>query len=242
MKRTAFFVFNCIISLALAAVCAYVCAVDGATKNLPDAFAVLFSVIFLSVPLSCFLHELGHIICGAAVKIIAIPKFRLFSSSSVKLKPRTDKNLKPKIIFTALGGLAVNLICIILGIVALCVHSVPAEISGILPFSFYLFMLNALPFRYPGGKSDGLIVCDLIKNTDESKVMLAVLCVQAQINKGKPVSEADGELLFGVPQIREDDESFIALTELRYEYCLAKGQTEEAQKYKARFEDLQKYL
>lgn len=241
MKRFAF-ILNCIISLALAAVCAYVCTVDGAFKSLPDSFAVLFVVFFVSIPLSSVLHELGHMACGASVKIYTIPHFKLYTSSSVKLKPKTDKNLKPKVIFTALGGLIVNLLCIILGIVALCVSAVPAELSGILPFSFYLFTLNALPFVYFDGKTDGLIVYDIIKNTDEAKVMLAVLTVQAQVLNGKAIEEVDEALLFSVPQIQEDDESFIALTQLRSEYYTAKGDEEKAQKYKQRFEDLKKYL
>ena len=44
---------------------------------------------------------------------------------------------------------------------------------------------------------------------DTSKVMLAVLKVQAQILAGKPISEIDKSLLFDVPQICEDELSFI---------------------------------
>ena len=38
----------------------------------------------------------------------------------------------------------------------------------------------------------------------------------------------------------KSEESFIALTELRYEYFKAKGETAQAEKYKARFEELKK--
>ncbi|MDE5721654.1 MAG: hypothetical protein K2I30_02800 [Clostridia bacterium] len=235
-------ILNVILSLGLLAVCAYVCAINGAVKNLPLSLGIMFAVFIVSIPLATALHELGHIIFGALAKISAKPVFKVFGSSCVKLKPRTDKNLKNRIIVTALGGLYLNLLCIILGVVALCVSAVPAEISGILPFSFYLYFLNSMPFEYYGGKTDGLVICELVTGEDEAKVMLAVLTVQAQIFGGKPIDEVNEKLLFDLPQIREDSESFIALTELRYEFLTAKGREGEAQKYKERFDDLQKYL
>lgn len=239
MKRI-IFPLSIVLSLGLAAVCAYVCAIDGAIDNLPLSLGVLSAIFIASIPLASGLHELGHIFFGACAKISAKPSFKLFGSSCVKLKPKTDKSLKQRIIVTALGGLYANFLCIILGIVALCVPSVPAEISGILPFSFYLYFLNSMPCEYYGGKTDGLVVCNLVTGDDEAMVMLAVLTVQAQILNGKPIGEVEEKLLFDLPQIREDDDSFIALTELRYEYLKAKGHEEEARKYKERFEQLQK--
>ena len=72
--------------------------------------------------------------------------------------------------------------------------------------------------------------------------MLAVLTVQAQVLKGKPIEEADEKLLFDLPVIREDDPAFISLTELRYEYFSAKGDAEQAEKYKSRLESLKVYI
>ena len=66
------------------------------------------------------------------------------------------------------------------------------------------------------------------------------MTAQAQILAGKPAEQLDKKLLFGVPQIREDDPAFISLTELRYEYFKGKGDEAEAQKYKERLEDLKK--
>ena len=48
----------------------------------------------------------------------------------------------------------------------------------------------------------------------------------------------DESLLFDLPQIAEDEEAFISLTELRYEYFKAVGDEEQAKKYKRRFEEL----
>ena len=95
-----------------------------------------------------------------------------------------------------------------------------------------------MPFDFDNGKTDGRIVAELIKLTDSAKVTLAVLTVQAQILQGKKMEEIDGKLLFEVPQIAEDDLSFISLTELRYEFFKAKGDSENAEKWKTRFEEL----
>lgn len=215
-------------------------------------WAVFFGMIMvLSCPISAILHELGHTLFGATVKIKAVPDRQFFKdvflswwdSSSCKIIPKTDKGLRARIIFTAIGGSAVNAIFIVLGIVALCVPAVPTGLCALLPASFHLLALNALPISYDGGKSDGAIVSELAKNGDGAKVMLAVLAVQAQVLGGKPIGEVEEKLLFDLPQIREDDISFISLCELRAEYCLAKGDTENAQKWRSRFEELkEEYL
>ena len=215
-------------------------------------WAVLTGIIMvLSCPLSAILHELGHTLFGATVKVNAVPDKGFFidtflywwNSSSVKIIPKTDRGLRWRIIFTALGGSAVNLIFIILGIVALCVPSVPTELCALLPASAHLLALNALPVSYDSGKSDCEIISELIKNGDEAKVMLAVLTVQAQVLNGKPIGEVDEKLLFDISQIQEDDASFISLCELRAEYFTAKGDSENAEKWRTRFEQLkEEYL
>lgn len=205
-------------------------------------------VMVISFPLSAILHELGHTLFGAVVRIKAVPDkdflkqtlLNWWDASSCKIIPRTEEGLRGRIIFTAIGGVAVNLLFIIFGIVALCVDAVPTELCALLPASFNLLALNALSFNFSGGKSDGAVIAELIKNGDEAKVLLAVLKVQAQVLGGKPIKEIDERLLFDLPQIREDDVSFISLCELRYEYFLSKGDTENAEKWRIRFEELKK--
>lgn len=191
-------------------------------------------------PFAAAFHELGHLLFGAVVKMRAVPRFRLFGSSSCMVIPKTQKNLKGRLIFTALGGLAVNLLFIIAGLCSVFIPAVPALISYMLPASFYYFALNALPLELYDGKTDGYVVCELIKNTDAAKVTLAVLNVQAQVLGGRPIGEIDKNLLFDLPQIREDDPAFISLTELRYEYFKAKGDVENSEKQRLRFEELKK--
>lgn len=227
-----------VLSLALCAACVYACCLYNAQYAFIPCY-IACAAIFLFF--ASLFHEFGHVLFGALAKIkVKIVKLKPFSSSYVEIIPKTDKNLKGRMVFTTLGGLAVNLIFIALGIVALFVEKVPVYISLVLPASFYLFALNALPLNFGGGKTDGLVLSELIKNADTAKVMLAVLGVQAQVLNGKPIEEADESLLFGVPQICEDDINFISLTELRYEYFKAKGDGENAEKYKTRLEELKK--
>lgn len=192
---------------------------------------------------------------GATVKIKAVPDSKNFLSflfesllyfgkaQSCKIIPKTDKNLRKALIVTAVGGCAVNAVFVVLGVVALCVPAVPTELCALFPASFHLIAMNAMPFNFDNGKTDGRIVIEQIKMTDSAKVTLAVLTVQAQVLQGKKIEEVDEKLLFELPQIEEDDLSFISLTELRYEYFKAKNDSENAEKWRARFEELkQEYL
>lgn len=237
-----------IVTFVLLAVCGAKVIFD--TPNWVIAVLIGF-IMVISFPLSAILHELGHMLFGAAVKIKAVPDkgflketfLNWLGASSCKIIPKTEKSLRGRIIFTAAGGVAVNAIFVLIGIIALCASSVPTGLCALMPASFHLLALNALPFNFDDGKSDGEIIYELIKNGDEAKVMLAVLQVQAQVLGGKPIAEVDEKLLFDMPQICEDDLSFISLCELRYEYFTAKNDTANAEKWLTRFEQLkQEYL
>lgn len=235
-----------ILSFVLLAVCA--CRMIYDSTHL---FLTIFGgvIMLISCPLCTVLHEAGHTLFGLTVKIKAVPeeKYGTFlkrtfidwwQPSSCKIIPKTDVGLRRRLLFTAMGGLAVNAIFIILGIIAMCVPAVPTELCALMPASFHLFALNALPFGFDCGKSDGKIIYELIKNTDEAKVTVAVLTVQARVLSGHGIETVDKSLLFDVPQICEDDLAFISLCELRYEYFSAIGDEENAEKWRVRFETL----
>ena len=103
-------------------------------------------------------------------------------------------------------------------------------------------MCNALPADYASGKTDGLVLTELISLDDSSRVMLAVLKVQGLINEGTSLKDVDKSLIFDLPQLPEDDINFIVLTQLRYEYFSAVGNVEEAAKYLTRYEEIKQYL
>lgn len=195
---------------------------------------------FVSFYLFAALHELGHIIFGAISGVCAKPVklFTFYEPCSCEIIPKVAHGIKKRLIVTTTGGLVVNFIFIIFGVVALTVSAVPTYLAIVMPASLYLFVINVLPMVTGSGKTDGLVILELIKNEDSAKVILSVLTVQAQVLNGKPIEEVEESLLFNLPQIQEDDPAFISLTELRAEYFTAKGDVEQAQKYQSRFEQL----
>lgn len=212
-------------------------------ENAAGLTVVLWIIMFVVSELTAgVFHELGHalfgLFSGLRGKISISSTFSLDRPLSVGVVPRTDKNLKGRMIVTSLGGLAVNLIFIGAGILALAVPQIPIWISGIAVSNISVFIDNVLPVEYKTGKTDGLVISELLRNEPSAQVMLAVLAVHAHILGGKSIETVDKSLLFDVPQIREDDASFISLVELRARYCRAVGDIENADKYQARFEQL----
>lgn len=191
-----------------------------------------------AIPVASLLHELGHMLFGAMCGIKTKPRFSLFGSSSCALMPQKENKIKSRVLFTAYGGAVVNLLIVVACGSLIALGVVPVWLSVLIPANAYICILNYIPAHYSSGKSDGLIIVEVMNERDEGKVLLSVLTVQAQILNGKPIQEVDEKLLFDLPQIREDEQSFIALTELRYEYMKATGNEEEAQKYKERFNQL----
>lgn len=202
---------------------------------------ICYAAMILALPFASFVHELGHMLFGAMVRIKAVPRFSLFGSSECKIIPRTDRHLRAKVLFTAFGGITVNFIFCIAGFVGLFVPQV-AFLSVFLPASSYLFWLNVQPMYLNSGKTDGLVIHEFYHKEDSAKVAAAVLTVQAQILKGKRIEEVDKDLLFNQPVIREDDPAFISLTQLKRDYLLATGQPEQAQILTNRLEQLKEYL
>ena len=228
-------VLSAIFALLTAALCGFVAWRDHGLWVIAVCVAMI-----LSLPLSSLLHECGHMLFGAICKIKALPKFNLFGSSCCKLIPKTDKKLRPRLFFTALGGVLVNLTIAVAVAVIVRYTPAPACILCLVPANVYLLILNIIPAWFNSGKTDGLVCNDLLNNTDTAKVTLAVLTVQARVLNGKSIEEASENLLSDLPQIREDDPAFISFAELKYEYFKAKGEEEKAELWKNRFEELKK--
>ena len=107
-----------------------------------DLYALAcYAAIILALPFCSLMHELGHMLFGAFVKIKAVPKFSLFGSSSVKIIPKAADNLKRRLIVTASGGLAVNALFALVGIIGL-IFTQCVFLCVFLPASAYLLYLN----------------------------------------------------------------------------------------------------
>ncbi|MDE7162805.1 MAG: hypothetical protein K2O44_01845 [Clostridia bacterium] len=250
MKRK----FSIIITV-VAAVCAVALAAWGGyvfctqvkvgeeTPELYASIPIFIILIFLGAFLDELIHEGAHFMIGAFCSMgVKAPKIRIFKSSSVEVFPKGAKCLKLRFLLTAGAGLFFDALIIALGIIAFSVKSVPPVLGIGLPYALYSFIVNVVPFEYHSGKTDGLVIWEAIRNDPSSRVMFRILKIQGLVNGGLMLKEVDESLLLDVPQLPEDDLNFIILTQLRYEYYLAKGDDSTAYKYFLRYKDLIQYL
>lgn len=245
MKKLVY-AFTAVLSIALAAYCGYAIgafSIDVLGAGLETIIPVYILLLFLSVIFADFAHEGAHFLVGLFCGMdVTMPKIRLFKSSSLTVCPKNANHVKAKMIATASAGLIINFACAAVGAMALFLPRIPVFFSILLPYSFYLFVVNAVPLEYDSGKTDGLVIWELISNADSAKVMLVILKVQGMMRSGTNLADVPETLLLEVPQLPEDDINFIILTQLRYEYYLARGNDSEAYKYFLRYKDLIQYL
>lgn len=245
MKSKVIFWCALAVSLGLAALCGYAFCTrvtfgSGGLESLIPAYILL---LFLSIILGDLFHEGAHLLVGTCCKMGVKPeRYRPFRTSSVNVFPHGGRCMRGRMIATASAGVLVNLACAVLGITALCVNSVPAAFCVLLPYSAYLFIVNAVPDDRNGAKNDGMIVWELITRSDSAKVLLAILRIQGMVRSGTQLKDIPEEFFLNVPQLPEDDINFIILTRLRYEYYLGRGNDSEAYKYLMRYNDLIEYL
>ncbi len=245
MKNTVITTVAAVFAVILAVVCGFVFCTDAAFANV-ELYA-LIPIYIILVVLGAFaeglIHEGAHLIVGLICLMgVKPPKIRIFKSSSVEVFPYGSRHMKARMLATTLAGLAFDFLLIALGVIALAVPSVPVFFCIVLPYTFYSFLINVVPFEYKSGKTDGLVAWELITNKPTAQVMLAILKIQGLQHSGKLLRELDEGLFLDVPQLPEDDVNFIILTQLRYEYYLAIGNDSEAYKYFMRYKDLVGYL
>lgn len=245
MKNKIYFAVVIVLTAAIAAYCGYVFCIRSGIDGAGLEF--LIPAYILSLVISVFLcdlvHEGAHMLVGLCCSMgVKKPKYRLFKSSSVEVNPKGDRAMRARIFVTTAAGLFINILLGAAGVIALFVPGVPKVLCAVLPYSFYTIAINIAPMECSDGKTDGLVLWELITSQDSAKVMLAILKVQGAVNSGTNLQDVDENLLFDLPQLPEDDINFIILTQLRYEYFLAKGNDSEANKYFTRYKDLIKYL
>ncbi|MCD8285707.1 MAG: hypothetical protein LUD50_00550 [Clostridia bacterium] len=235
MRRAAY-ITAAVLGVACAALVIVFCAYAYAWWIIAVALAV---VIF--IPVGSLLHELSHKLFGAMAHVKTRMHFSVFGSSYCDVWTTRSRNLRSRLTATALGGLAINLLFIILGIISLSVHAVPVCISFVLPASVYLFVLNVFPCTLGDGDTDGMAALGLIRLDDEAKVTLAVMSVQADVESGTPIAEIPRERLEDLPQIQEDSPAYQALLELKEHYYTVTGDATAAARCRKRLEELKEY-
>lgn len=199
-------------------------------------YIVLCAAFF---PLASYLHEGGHKLFGSFVGMdVRVESGNPFAPSASVAVPKNSRNIVRKLVVTAVGGPAVNLLFAVVGAAFLAGGEVLNLLSFIAPSSLYLFVLNAFPAVYAGGKTDMLVISEAVSRSPCSLVLERVLYVQGLLAEGTPLDEMDEQLLFSVPQIADDEPAFAMLVALRAEYYATKGDSVNESKWRDRAEQL----
>lgn len=220
------------------------------------AFLVLMSV-------NTLVHETGHLVFGALagmrfssirfsrIRIMRVGKKvkckflrRSEVAGSCEMYPSGGKNVRGRMIAYTLGGAVFSLIY---GGIFLALYFVLPLHPALYFFELFapLSLLEAVASLYPAetatGKTDGAVVVGLIKNDPSAVVALRVMTAQGILSAGSFAS-FDRNLLFDLPVVREDDASFLALLQLRWDYLFFAGEEQAAFEQLERLETLYGYL
>ncbi len=203
-----------------------------------------FALFIAFYPISVTLHEAGHKLFGklAGMDVETGRSSAFKTVACCFVRPLKSTHMKGRFIATASGGIAVNAAFAVAGLALFAGNDVCILFTFIAPASVYLFIINAVPLEYRDGKTDGLFIHEAVKGESSFQVLARVLEIQGMVSEGSSLADIDEDMLFSVPQIREDDISFILLVSLRADYYKEKGDRNNYEKWSARLESLKKYL
>lgn len=197
--------------------------------------------------LSVLFHETGHMLFSK-FSGFKIASFRLFNRETIYLNGRIttkkiknnfsygscelintkEENIKKRFFIVTTGGIIFSfLIFITYLLLNVFLNNVHPYIyvffcMGML-ISLYILLSSLLPSEIKGTHTDGAIIFGLTKDKDYTKVLIALLKIQAQLYGGKTPSEIDKDLYFNVPLLSDDHISMMQLYYLRYFYYLDFG-------------------
>lgn len=215
--------------------------------------------------INAFMHELGHLISGKKNGFVfssMVIWFFKWSKINNKMRfdlvmmgdeagytemiPSSEKDIEKGLKRMTRGGIIMSFVAMIIGIPPLFMSFLPVWIFSIwvmfLPIGLYYFLGAVLPSSSYGILNDGAVLYHLRKGMDNSKVIVNLLKIQAQLYNGKTPSQVDENLYFDLPQLPEDNPNFALLLNARYAYYLDKKDYENAIKTTKRLLSLEEYL
>ena len=256
---TGIFAFAAVVALlAVTLFLGYISWENSVEQGLALCIGVALSFFFAPI-----LHELGHVVFARmnAMRCVLVKcavfrytnqgkaKFCIvspFTPDQTQVLPTRGGDMQKRAKAYTLGGLIVQGVAL-LGLCALAtVLSVLDKSSfflwGLVPYTAYLFLINAVPLQYPGGKTDMLVYLGLRKGGDAEKTMVCAMQIQGELYAGKSFAEIDEKWFFETPQLAEDEPLFAIMQDLRYRWYLEKGDFEKASDAINRLAQAQPYL
>ncbi len=231
--------------------------------GLGDTIECLCALV-ASFVLAPIVHETGHIVmaCATNMRVVFVKFFCFkidartgkkrfgfaspFAPDQTQAVPRVGGNMRRRATRYTLGGQIFSGAFLLLvtgaALTTTLLHATRFSVWGLLPYAAYLFLLNALPVEYGGGKTDVLVYRGLKKGYDAEKTMLAAMEIQGRLSEGKSFTEIDEAFYFDLPQLPEDEPLFAVMLDLRYRYYLEKREWEKAADALNRLASAQAYL
>lgn len=241
MKRNVYHLFCVLLTLL---VCAGWVALLLFEFDRADDFTVYIVVLLLAaccmlLRLDSLVHESGHLLIGllAGLKLRRVAfGWVSFGEGGVRFGNRhaageTQFSLKKpqgahaKLFAAAVGGAAFGIVFGAVMLVLFFVLPMHPALTFFTLFSVWCFaeaIMELLPADLAAGRTDGLVLKELIGKTGETEV--AVRIMQAQIfAKDGDYACIPRELLYEVPVVREDSPVFAELLRIRSAYCRSIG-------------------
>ncbi len=209
-------------------------------------------------------HETGHILMakrgGMQVRYAKFFCFKLvrkggklrfgfaspFTPDQTQAIPKYADDMKKRALSYTAGGLifggAFALAVTVFALLVFFLMSPDYFLLGLLPYAWYLFILNVAPVEYVGGKTDALVYRGIKRGDDVEKNMLSAMQIHGELFQGKSFAEIDETLYFNLPVLCEDEPMFAVMLDLRYRYYLEKGDMQKAGETLNRLAYIQCYL
>ena len=220
--------------------------------------------VLLGSMLAPIAHELGHVFfavkngmkpvflkcfCFCYQRMDGRKRISLvspFLPDETRALPKFGGDMKKRAVWYTLGGLIFSGIFVALIAIFATVWTAflgdAYLLLGMLPYSAYLFLLNAVPLVYPSGKTDARVYLGLKKGYGEERVFLSAMEIQGKLAEGNSFSEIDERLYFDLPQLPEDEPLFAVICDLRYRFYLEKNELEKAADCLNRWAGAEPYL
>lgn len=215
--------------------------------------------------LNTFVHELAHLVVGK-INGFAFSEMSVwfFKWSKVKNKicfsftmmkdeagytemiPTSTENIAVRYKRMTLAGPIASFVFTFLGVAPFFIVTLPLELfciwSVFLPVGAYFFFGSMLPVSSYGFRNDGAVAYGMNKMDDVSKVTVNLLKIQAEMYNGKTPSQIEESLYFELPQLAEDNPTFMMLLNARYNYYLDKEDYDNAKGVTERLLTLEEYM
>lgn len=243
----------------------YVCNQRYDSAQLIDVLIWIILGALISAVLNTFVHELGHLIAGkingyafSSMQVLFFKWEKVsnkvrFSLAPIKYEAGYTEMIPTKCEDIAKSYRRISLAGPFASVIFAFVGLVPFFIKGLgvrafcmwsvfLPIGIYFHLNTVLPISSCGARNDGAVAYGLKVMDDVSKVAVGLLSAQAEMYAGKTPAQVNPKYFFDLPQLPEDDPTFIMLLSARYNYYLDIEDYENAKKTISRLASLESYM